>query len=1726
MSPDEVVELMAHVARELAGIHAGGRVHGAISPATVMKSDSVERPRALAYAAPEETEGGRAPDGRADLYALGATAFHLLTGRPPFPERDPLELRHARLTRVPEPIARLRGDVPEALSAIVAKLLAKQPDERYQSAEGLLADLSLLGSGPFSLGAKDHPASFTVPDVLYGRDEERAALNAALDRARGGAVVAVLLAGAPGAGKTRLAAELAQAGGVFASASFDRRGRGGPHTLGAALREPIRLLLGEPGVAAFEERLREVPGAELLREWIPELRHVAGWTPAERAAVPSPPDVTLGAVLDLLAVRSKPLVVFLDDLQWADGGSLALIARAFGNPDREGLLLVGACREGDPDARSPAEVRAALEEHGLPVDVVPVAPLAPEAVTALLTAATRAPEEECQALAAVLRAKTGGNPLFIRELLALLERDRLLAWTAGAWRWDLRAVSGVSVSDNVVDLLLGEMRALPRETVDLLRTAACLGRRFARTDLDTAAGPLARALESHVVVEERDGMLAFAHDRFQEAAYALIAPEDRPALHAEIGRRLLAASAEPEADPRVPEIVSQLARGLGLLAAGERRVLAKLALVVGRRAASTAAFESAWTSFEHGLDALAGRDPYDLWLSLSTGAADAALAAGRIEAMERRAAEVRAHAASLADEVPVWVALVRSRMVAGRLAEAIALAGTFLSRAGRPYPTKAGRVRLLAAYARTRLAIGGRTPEDLLLLPEARDPLARGVQKVQTLVATAVLAARPELIPFSILADVRAVLRDGVTPSGAQCWTGYALLLIRGRGDVALAQRFGDLALQQIERLGGRELWPRIAWFVYGLVRPWTVPLRDLIEPLREVGARGLEVGDAYFGLMARFTADQCAFFSGAELRPLATQLERTASLIAHHREDWIEALHRPLRDAVRVLLSPQGRLQELSSEASPDAAMGFLASVRDLAMALVMGDHARALRVALEPPGHDVARAPRTGAHMVYCTYAGVALHEGVARGLATRREVSSRVRRARSELRAWVRDVPDRAWRLEWVAAAELRARGRPREALEIHDRALDGALRAGAFQDAGMIAEHAATAAAALGRWRHADGYRKEALSAYRRWGAAAKVAALTGADEPSDPADLRSVLRSSQALAEEVVYAAVLDKVMATLLANAGATRGALVLGDAEEAAVAAAAGIEGAQSLDALPVSLVRYVLRSGDAVVLADAAREGAWQRDPYLSRRRPRSVLCAPVLRGGRVRGAVYLENDLLAGCFTEDRLETVRLLASQAAISIENAALVDGLEAKVRERTAELVVAREKAEVASRAKSDFLAQMSHELRTPLNAVLGYAEILLRRDDLSKAQHEGVATIRRSGAHLLGLIDDLLDLAKIEAGTFELREGLLSVASVLDGVRELVAVQAAGKGIAVEVVVEPEVASRVRGDERRLRQVLLNLAGNAVKFSGQGVVRLSARAREGGVRFEVSDQGPGIAQGDLARIFEPFEQAGDARSRARGAGLGLAISRKLARLMGGEVTVESAPGAGSTFTVDLPLAAAGGPSADDRLALAPITGHVGPRRRLLVADDDASSRALLRDVLEPLGFEVELAEDGARAIEIGRARRPDLVLTDRAMPRADGAEVARALAGVPVVQVSSSVSGPPEPGLFAAHLTKPIDVDALLGTLERLLGLTWLREDAAAAPIPREDLAALIDASLAGHMRAVAERARSMARNPELRALASRIERLAGDFDDAGLLRLFERVRILSTDDNDTSAQ
>jgi hypothetical protein len=646
------LRLALGIAASLGEVHHRGLVHKDLKPAHILvdkTSDAVrltgfgiasrlprerqgpEPPETiagtLAYMAPEQTgRMNRSIDTRGDLYALGVTFYQMLTGSLPFTAADPMEWIHCHIARQPVPPAQRLPSIPRVLSALVMKLLAKAAEERYQTVAGLERDLQrCLASwearhrvDDFPLGEDDTPDRLLIPEKLYGREREIAVLLAAFDSMiASGTPELVLVSGYSGIGKSSVVNELHKVlvspRGLFAVGKFDQHRRDVPYaTLAEALQSLIRRLLAksEAELAPWRDALREAlaPNGRLMVDLVPELALIIGEPPpiAELEAQQAQRrfQLVVRRLLGVFARAEHPLALFLDDLPWLDPATLDLIEDLLTQPEVHHLLLIGAYRDNEVDASHLlTRKREALRQAGARVRDIRLEPLGRDDLSRLMADALHCSAAHAAPLARLVHDKTGGNPFFALQFFSMLAEESLLTFDhdAACWCWDPDRIHAKGTTDNVVELMAGKITRLPVVTRDALQLLACLGNAAEIATLGLVHGGSEPALHADLweavrqeLILRLDGAYKFVHDRVQEAAYALIPKESRPAMHLRLGRLLLAQTKLERREEAIFEIVSQLNRGSALITEREdRERLAELNLIAGQRAKASTAYFSA-----------------------------------------------------------------------------------------------------------------------------------------------------------------------------------------------------------------------------------------------------------------------------------------------------------------------------------------------------------------------------------------------------------------------------------------------------------------------------------------------------------------------------------------------------------------------------------------------------------------------------------------------------------------------------------------------------------------------------------------------------------------------------------------------------------------------------------------------------------------------------------------------------------------------------------------------------------------------------------------------------------------------------------------------------------------------------------------------------------------------------------------------------------------------------
>ncbi|KFE64304.1 trifunctional serine/threonine-protein kinase/ATP-binding protein/sensor histidine kinase [Hyalangium minutum] len=1657
------LELAVSLTSTLAEIHLQGVIHKDIKPsniivtptgephiidfgaATLQRTEHVDAAPThliegtLAYMSPEQTgRMNRALDYRTDFYSLGVTFYELLTGARPFQGGDALAWFHAHMALLPRPPHELISGIPPVVSAIVMRCLAKVAEERYQSAEGLMHDLAECVEGlrrgaieDFVLGKRDIPSRFQLPQRLYGRDAHVATLLRGFERiVSGGKPELILVRGYSGIGKSSVVHELhkpvVQRRGFFLSGKFDQLQRDVPYaTLAQAIRGLVQQLLAgtDAEVAQWRERLREAlqGNGQVIVELVPQLALVMG----PQAVVPELPPAEAQhrfnqvflQFLGAFATVEHPLVMFLDDLQWADLASLRLLQFLLIEENAPPVLWIGAYRDNEVSLSHPlmmtlGEVRKAKT----PVTDLQLEPLSLEQVQQLVgDALPGAGAELIVPLSEQVQQKTGGNPFFLLQLMLALHHDGLLSRApGGGWRWEAEGVRAKGYSDNIVDFMARSLHQLPASTQHLLPLAACVGNSFSLgmlavisgMEADEAERGLEPALQEGLVVRSALEEYRFLHDRIQQAAHAFILERERKAIHLRIGRLLLEGLSPEEVREKLFEIVSQLNTGVELISSPEERHrLARLNAEAGWKARASSAHGSAAAYLSMAFALIPG-DPWAtdhaLAFKVQLEQASSELMSGNAAEARRLLQGLRTRVRSRGEIAAAYGLMHEVHLIAGELQASVTCLLESLSLLGMPMDPHPSWEEAAAAREEVLALLGGRSIESLVDLPLMTDADMKPVMSVLARLFPSAYLTDNNLLVLHVCRMVALSLRYGNTNESVIGYSSLGVLLGPFFKSYQEGHAYGLLACALIDRYNLANERAR-ALFNLEMISYWCRPLAVAHEHALSgfqhalqtnnylfacyiVGhlvwnrmALGHNLDDVYQDGVARMDFMRKTGFVGVEETTLIVlryvqQLRGLAPTFGTLDGDGFD------EKSLEAALSPAHMSGMVCQYWLSKMQARFMCGSYGEARAA--GDQAAAFIWAF------IGIIPLLDFHL-FRALTLVACCEGAAEEERQRylKDAEAHWR----QLEEWADTCPGTFRALERLVFAELsRLRGRLDEALPAYEEALRMARENGFIQHVALACELAANFYRRRQAPFIAEAYARQAREAYAQWGAHGKVkqldalwpslvtlaapaSATNTTTSEGREIDALAVVKAQQAVSSEIVLERLVSTLMRVATENAGAQRGALLLprGDKLVAVAVTVSTAGGAQSLPpeeaeaSLPWTILSYVRRTREHVLIGDASAPHPFSSDPYLARSGAWSVLCLPLMRQESLSGVMYLENRLASGAFTPGRIMLLGQLASQAAISIENARLYaelqhteaalrsanDELERRVDERTRELKQAQ--AQLVDTARAAGMAEVASDVLHNVGNVLTSAVINLdqmrsavaasrleraaqlsamlkeHRENLveflthhprgrvlpdylsaltEELRHE--RTQLRANIHEMGLhIEHIHAIIRVQQdyAKSSLMLDKWDLAQLIeDSLRfQLPTLQRHGVSVTCELANVP----RVRVDKHKVLQILINLLRNAKDAMAEVpeehrhvCVKLGAQGHM--ARIQVVDSGKGFTPEIRKRLFSH-----GFTTRKEGHGFGLHSSALAAQAMGGRLLLESeGPGKGATATLELPL--------------------------------------------------------------------------------------------------------------------------------------------------------------------------------------------------------------------------
>lgn len=1337
----------------------------------------------LAYISPEQTgRMNRAIDYRSDFYSLGVTLFEILTGQLPFTVLDSLELIHCHIALTPNAPDLINPEIPEVVSAILMKLLAKNAENRYQSALGLKADLEncltqLLDTGKiknFSPGEMDRYGQFLIPQKLYGRSNEIASLLSAFNRVSCGTSEVILVSGYSGIGKTSVINEIhkpiVKQKGYFISGKFDQFKRNIPYkAIIDALQVLIQQLLTESSeqIDRWKEKIESNLGKNgaVIAEVIPEIELIIGsQTPVDQLGLNESQNRfnrVFKKFIQVFADKQHPLVLFLDDLQWADLASLKLIQVLAVDRDIQSLLIIGAYRDNEVSPTHPLiKTREKIEEAKTIVNSINLQPLDIDSIEKLIVDMLQCTKqvnlEKSEILAELIFAKTAGNPFFLNTLLQTLHSENLLTfdYNDGCWQWDIQQIQAVGITDrNVVELVASNLEKLPQKTQELLKLSACIGHKFdlnilaivnEQSQSETAID-LWPALQNGLILPLSDTYkipllfdserltneslkisYKFLHDRVQQAAYSLIPDPEKKQTHQKIGQLLLNKTPVEDREENIFDLVNQLNISRELtIDRTQQNLLAELNLIAGKKAKAASAYEPASQYLNIGLKLLKAdswEKNYDLSLDLYLEAVEVEYLNANFDLAEQLSDIVLKQAKNLIEKVKIYEVKIQYYIAQNEMKFAIETALPVLKKLGIYLPEKPDRLRIMLGLIKTKLTQGNKPIEDLASLPEMRSPYQIAAIRLLTSLIPATFVTMPNLFPLVIFKIVNLSIKYGNIADSIIGYNGYGLIHCAKLEDINSGYRYGQLATNLQNQLNATNYKAPTILVFNTFIRHWKEHIKETIEPLAEGIQSGLETGKIENACYCATQYCGYLFVSGETLPRVSNKQIEYIEMMEKYKQEvqinhakvWGQLVLNLLVCAKNIsrltgkLFNEETKLPLLKKAKDNQAIFATYLAKSILCYLFKDGAESTKNAVIAEEYSDGAFGSAYIPLHKFYYSLSLLALYPAASK--KEQKKYLNLVKSFQKKMKNWAKHSPDNyLHKYQLVEAEKARVLGQNERAIQYYQKAIQAAKSAQYIQEEALANELSAEFYFSCSKNKEAREYLMNAYYGYGHWGAVAKVKDLetrypqildriispqTNRDreavliideskiddrtrslrgENLKVLDLATVIKASQAIASEIVLDRLLSKLMQILMANAGGQKGLLFLQQDNSLVLVAEATIGADNKIivdeDRMfedsdwPRSLIKYVQRTKETLILNDTNSRGLFNKDPYIIANQPKSILSFPLISQCQLRGIIYLENRYLEGAFTKKRLELLKVLTSQVSISIENARLYSNL-------------------------------------------------------------------------------------------------------------------------------------------------------------------------------------------------------------------------------------------------------------------------------------------------------------------------------------------------------------------------------------------------------------------------------------------------------------------------------
>lgn len=1588
----------------------------------------------LAYISPEQTGRiNRKVDHRTDLYSLGATFYEMLTGELPFDYQDVVEMVHAHVAVTPIAPHKLKpeAEIPETISRIVMKLMAKNVEERYQSAGNLLKDLEICQQQWMQSRAihlielEQQIGRFQLSNKLYGREESLNQLQETYQDVREGKLAMTLIPSYTGLGKTALVQTLQtpinETGGYLIEGRFEQFQHIIPYSAWIqAFGDFTNQLLTQDNSQLESWKNKILKAVEhngaALTNVIPRLNLIIG-NQKEPIGDLGPEEAQnrflyiLTSFVRTISTARHPIVIFLDDIQWIDGPSMELLHLLSHDLQNKHLWIIAAWRK-EEENDLVKKLYQLKDELPSRTEIIELQNLSLDQINEWISDTLSCSTDHCQQLGAILLDKTQGNPFFLRQTLESIYQKDLLYYRDGSWQWDLGGIQQLNITDNVVAFMTEKVQKLPAGSREMMKYAACIGNDFQLSVLCAiseqapvyAREHLEPAIAEGLIIDMK-GHYKFVHDQIREAVYSLIPSEDTQKLHLKTGRYLLEIIPPDRWEMNIFEIVNQWNRGKAELQGKEDQIqLARLNLIAGKKSNTAAAYKTALVYLEQGMEPLYAygwQNNYQINLELYREAAKAAYLSGDYTRMEELIDKLLKQTVQVIDKAEPYELNIQALIAQNKLNQAAETGLYVLEQLNIRFPEKTTEFKVRRYFKKVYRKLRKKSHYDLLNLPQMEDSYMLAVMRIIYVVAPVLHITRPWLTPLLTLRQIELVLKEGNSVFSSGIFISYAILLT-AQQKIEEGYNFGKLGMQLLERTGSREMIARSYFIFYSTLAHFKEHSHEAIVPLMEGYKSGLSSGDL---ASASFCINQylyARFITGKELKQLEkdtdhyieeiSQLKQETALnYLHMAKAVVQSLTTPGPDS-HTLWGSVGQEAKMQSHFQNSQDISGLISFyfNKLYLAYLFEEYALAFQYAekIELETKDVSSVFPIPSYYLFDSL--IRLHYIPNASKKEASQLLKRVKENQEKLQERAEFAPMNylhKWHI--VEAERQRVLGQDQEARECYEKAIDLARDYEYLNEEALAWELAGKFYRTCRKRFLAETYFQQAAQAYQRWGAMAKVAQLneryprfvrssvpssittttttsSGSSTSRDALygmDLESITRASRALSGEVVLSNLLEKLMQIVIENAGATRGVFI--EARQDGLWVMAVAESEQSVQIqeptllgqykyVSHSIVNYAARTQQELALDQPARDPQYAKDGYLQQGKPEAVLAFPVVHKGELIAVIYLENDLTEGAFTSERVEVLRVLSAQMAISLDNARLYEQLDEKVKARTRELNKKNQElantliqlqstqSKLLESEKMASLGQLTagiaHEINNPINFITGniiplsrdiedLKELLSKVDELEdnlnlkEALEEVIEFKEEIDAEYLfeeielllkGIHEGAIRTRDIVAGLrnfSRLDEDDFKYADIHEGLDATLMLLNSKLKRGIEVKKNYANLPKISCLPGKLNQVFMNILNNSIqaileKDINDGVITLSTSLENNTVEIRIQDNGIGMEEEVRKRIFEPFYTTKDV---GQGTGLGLSITYGIIERHNGTIEVESEKGVGTVFIIRFP---------------------------------------------------------------------------------------------------------------------------------------------------------------------------------------------------------------------------